>query len=202
MLYWESGRRYQGIREITYEKMHRNLSLEVFFEYLIYFFLYSVLGWIYEVVLEVFIYRWGFSNRGALFGPYCVIYGFGALIFLILLKDLKSRRIGTKKLNLTPLLVFFAIIFIATVVELIGSYIMEATQGGWMWDYSDYFANFQGRIALNPSIRFGIGGMVILYLLQPLFEKGVKKLSRKTVILTGGIIGAILLVDFLHLLLF
>ena len=71
-----------------------------------------------------------------------------------------------------------------------------------MWDYSDYFANFQGRIALNPSIRFGIGGMVILYLLQPLFEKGVKKLSRKTVILTGGIIGAILLVDFLHLLLF
>lgn len=184
------------------KKMHRNLSLEVFFEYLIYFFLYSVLGWIYEVVLEVFIYRWGFSNRVALFGPYCVIYGFGALIFLILLKDLKSRRIGTKKLNLTPLLVFFAIIFIATVVELIGSYIMEATQGGWMWDYSDYFANFQGRIALNPSIRFGIGGMVILYLLQPLFEKGVKKLSRKTVILTGGIIGAILLVDFLHLLLF
>lgn len=184
------------------KKMHRNLSLEVFFEYLIYFFLYSVLGWIYEVVLEVFIYRWGFSNRGALFGPYCVIYGFGALIFLILLKDLKSRRIGTKKLNLTPLLVFFAIIFIATIVELIGSYIMEATQGGWMWDYSDYFANFQGRIALNPSIRFGIGGMVILYLLQPLFEKGVKKLSGKTVILTGGIIGAILLVDFLHLLLF
>lgn len=184
------------------KKMHRNLSLEVFFEYLIYFFLYSVLGWIYEVVLEVFIYRWGFSNRGALFGPYCVIYGFGALIFLILLKDLKSRRIGTKKLNLTPLLVFFAIIFIATVVELIGSYIMEATQGGWMWDYSDYFANFQGRIALNPSIRFGIGGMVILYLLQPLFEKGVKKLSGKAVILTGSFIGIILLVDFLHLLFF
>ena len=189
-------------RRLHMKKIHRNLSLEIFFEYLIYFFLYSVLGWIYEVVLEVFIYRWGFSNRGALFGPYCVIYGFGALIFLILLKDLKSRRIGTKKLNLTPLLVFFAIIFIATVVELIGSYIMEATQGGWMWDYSDYFANFQGRIALNPSIRFGIGGMVILYLLQPLFEKGVKKLSGKTVILTGGIIGAILLVDFLHLLLF
>lgn len=183
------------------KKIHRNLFLEVFFEYLIYFFLYSVLGWIYEVVLEVFIYRWGFSNRGALFGPYCVIYGFGALIFLLLLKDLKSRHFGTKKYNFTPLLVFLAIIFIATVVELIGSYIMEITQGSWMWDYSDYFANFQGRIALNPSIRFGIGGMVILYLLQPLFEKGVKKLSGKAVLLTGEVLCVILVVDFLHLLL-
>lgn len=184
------------------EKMHRKLfSLEIFSEYLIYFFLYSVIGWIYEVVLEVFIYRWGFSNRGTLFGPYCVIYGFGALIFLILLKDLKAKRLGTTKWNLTPLVVFFAIIFIATTVELIGSYIMEATQGSWMWDYSDYFANFQGRIALNPSIRFGIGGMVILYLLQPLLERGVRKLSKKALLFTAGIIGIILLVDCLHLLL-
>ena len=168
-------------------------------EYLIYFFLYSVLGWIYEVVLEVFIYRWGFSNRGALFGPYCVIYGFGALIFLILLKNLKAKRIGPGKWNLTPVLVFFAIILIATVVELIGSYIMEFTQGGWMWDYSDYFANFQGRIALNPSIRFGIGGMVILYLLQPLFEKAVHKLSRKMLFVVSGVIALILIADCLHM---
>ena len=123
------------------KKIHRNLSvLQSVPEYLIYFFLYSVLGWVYEVVLEVFIYRWGYSDRGVLTGPYCIIYGFGALIFLILLKNLKSKRIGPKQFNLTPVLVFFAIIFIATVVELIGSYIMEFTQGSWMWDYSNYFA--------------------------------------------------------------
>ena len=38
-------------------------------EYFFYFMLYSVIGWIYEVFLEVVVYRWGFSNRGALFGP-------------------------------------------------------------------------------------------------------------------------------------
>ena len=48
----------------------------------LYFFCYSVIGWCYEVFLEVVIYRWGFSNRGVLFGPYCPVYGFGALIFL------------------------------------------------------------------------------------------------------------------------
>ena len=39
--------------------------------YFLYFLLYSVLGWIYEVFLEVVVYRWGFTNRGVLFGPYC-----------------------------------------------------------------------------------------------------------------------------------
>ena len=68
------------------KKIHRNLSvLQSVPEYLIYFFLYSVLGWVYEVVLEVFIYRWGYSDRGVLTGPYCIIYGFGALIFLFIL---------------------------------------------------------------------------------------------------------------------
>ena len=46
-------------------------------------FLYCVIGWLYEVFLEVVIYRWGFSNRGILVGPYLPIYGIGALVFLL-----------------------------------------------------------------------------------------------------------------------
>ena len=49
-------------------------------KYFLFFVFYSVIGWLYEVFLEVVVYRWGFSNRGVLFGPYCVIYGFGALL--------------------------------------------------------------------------------------------------------------------------
>ena len=30
--------------------------------------LFAVLGWSYEVILETFIYQWGFTNRGVLFG--------------------------------------------------------------------------------------------------------------------------------------
>ena len=44
-------------------------------EYFLYFMFYSIIGWCYEVFLEVVVYRWGFSNRGVLFGPYCVISG-------------------------------------------------------------------------------------------------------------------------------
>ena len=94
-------------------------------EYFIYFMMYSVIGWIYEVFLEVVVYRWGFSNRGVLFGPYCVIYGFGALILILSLSWLQKRRIYAGRLLITPFLVFIGIVVITTVVELIGSYIME-----------------------------------------------------------------------------
>ena len=62
----------------------RRLGREIQAHYL-YFVLYSILGWCYEVFLEVVVYRWGFSNRGVLFGPWCVVYGFGALILLLTL---------------------------------------------------------------------------------------------------------------------
>ena len=137
----------------------------------LYFMLYSVIGWLYEVFLEVVVYRWGFSNRGVLFGPYCPIYGTAAVIFILLLTGIKKKTIRVKSMNLTPVVVFFLIVVISTLLELAGSYIMEALTGGWMWDYTRFAWNFQGRIALNPSLRFGAGGMVFLYLFQPIFEK-------------------------------
>ena len=137
----------------------------------LYFMLYSVIGWLYEVFLEVVVYRWGFSNRGVLFGPYCPIYGTAAVIFILLLTGIKKKTIRVKSMNLTPVVVFFLIVVISTLLELAGSYIRDALTGGWMWDYTRFAWNFQGRIALNPSLRFGAGGMVFLYLFQPAFEK-------------------------------
>ena len=70
-----------------------SIRFETIKKYFIYFVFFSIIGWCYEVFLEVFIYQWGFSNRGFLFGPYCPVYGFGALIFIILLSSLKKRKI-------------------------------------------------------------------------------------------------------------
>ena len=164
-------------------------------EYFFYFILYSVIGWFYEVFLEVVVYRLGFSNRGVLFGPYCVIYGTGALILIFSLGKLQKKRMYIGKLFITPILVFFGIIFVTTFVELIGSYIMELTTGNWMLDYRRFSFNFQGRIALNPSIRFGIGGMLFLYVLQPLFEKLTEKLPSKTFTVITGIIAMLFFTD-------
>lgn len=167
-------------------------------EYYLYFMMYSILGWIYEVFLEVVIYRWGFSNRGVLFGPYCIIYGFGALLLIFSLSRLQKKRLYIGKFLVTPVLVFVGIVVITTVVELIASYIMEFTRGEWLWDYTRFSFNFQGRIALNPSIRFGIGGMLFLYLLQPLFQKLTRKISDRTLYTVSLIILLVFITDIIY----
>lgn len=168
-------------------------------EYFLYFMFYSIIGWCYEVFLEVVVYRWGFSNRGVLFGPYCVIYGFGALILIISLSWLMKKKVKVWKLNITPILVFLGIVVITTAVELAASYIMEATRGAWLWDYTRFSFNFQGRVALNPSIRFGIGGMIFLYILQPLFEKGVRKMPEIAIQVVTAILSILLCADVIYL---
>ena len=77
-------------------------------------------------------------------------------------------------------IVFLLCMVIATTIELITSYICEFTMGSWPWQtYSNYKYNFQARVALSPSIRFGLGGVAFLYVLQPLFETIVEKLGNK-----------------------
>ena len=67
----------------------RKRSLQLLF---ISFMLYAILGWCYEVFLEVVIYKWGFTNRGVLFGPYCPVYGVGALTFLFILDKIMRKK--------------------------------------------------------------------------------------------------------------
>lgn len=146
----------------------------------IYFTLYAVFGWLYEVFLEVVVYRWGFTNRGVLFGPYCPVYGFGALAFLLLVYPIIRNKSFRDRLKWIPV-VFLLCMLIATAIELGTSYALEAITGSWPWQtYADYKINFQARIALSPSIRFGLGGVLFLYVLQPLFERITRPLSDKS----------------------
>ena len=94
----------------------------------LFFALYAVFGWCYEVFLEVFIYHWGFTNRGVLFGPYCPVYGFGALAFILLVYPLIKDRPLKERLVRIPL-VFILSMLIATTLELATSYILEAVNG-------------------------------------------------------------------------
>lgn len=163
-------------------------------EYFLYFFAYSVVGWCYEVFLETVVYRWGFSNRGVLFGPYCPVYGFGMLLFIFTIYRLiKNKPLKTRLLMIPAVIVGCALI--ATAVELLTSYICEFFTGSWPWQtYADYKMNFQARIALSPSIRFGIGGALLLYFVQPLFECGVKHLGKSR-LPAAAVIAALMAMD-------
>lgn len=177
----------------------KKINSDTIKKYYLIFMMYAIIGWIYEVFLEVVVYKWGFTNRGVLFGPYCPVYGVGALLFIFMIYPLIKNKKIVKKLILIPV-IFLLCMVVATTVELITSYICELFMGSWPWQtYADYKYNFQARIALSPSIRFGIGGVVFLYIFEPIFEKIVNKLSKKKLNIIFYTVLTIFIIDFIWL---
>lgn len=173
-----------------------NIDINAAMRYFFYFLLYSVFGWLYEVFLEVVIYQWGYSDRGVLFGPWCPVYGVGAMAFLLFLRPLLRLPWSGVKRFLRPILIFLACMALATAIELAASYLLEAIIGTWPWQtYVGYAINFQGRIALSPSLRFGLGGVLFLYLFQPAFEWVTDHISLKIQQILFRLLLAIFLLD-------
>ena len=54
------------------------------YSYILLFFIGSILGWCMEVVCKLIQFH-RFINRGFLQGPYCPVYGFGAVLLTVLL---------------------------------------------------------------------------------------------------------------------
>ena len=61
--------------------------------------------------------------------------------------------------------------------------------------YADYSINFQARIALSPSIRFGLGGVLLLYLVQPLLERCAAKTKNSILNAAAVILALLMLAD-------
>ena len=155
----------------------------------------SFLGWIYEVLVGIFETHVGYVNRGYLFGPYLPIYGFGGLMLIALLTKVRDKKIYIGSFPLSFISVFLITMFITTVIELFGSYFMEFLTGDWLWDYSNYFCNFEGRIALWSSVKFGIGGLIIIYIIEPLINLCIKRSGKTAIDVFSLVLAVIFLID-------
>lgn len=121
-----------------------------------FFILYAFLGWICED-LYCGIPAKRFINRGFLFGPYCPIYGFGALLVIYPLLQLRQY----------PIIVFLAGVIITSTLEYVTSWGMEKLFHTRWWDYSQYKFNINGRVCLLNSTLFGFMALFVIYILHP-----------------------------------
>lgn len=147
--------------------------------YFLYFLVYSFVGWLYELAVYALEFHEGLVNRGFLLGPYLPVYGVGGLLVLFLLGRFRDKPLHLGRVWVTPLVCFLLVVCITTVTELITSYLMEIAIGEWLWDYTMDIPNFQGRIALKSSLRFGIIGIAGLYGLQPVMERVFAQLRSR-----------------------
>ena len=119
------------------------------------FIVYSVIGWAYESLLCSIVER-KLINRGFLNGPYCPIYGFGALLDIICLGSFSD-----------PLEIFLLGALLNCTLEYWTSFIMEKLFNARWWDYSDKKFNINGRVCLIGAIVFGLFCVLLIKVINP-----------------------------------
>ena len=75
-------------------------------------------------------------NSGFLHGPYCPIYGFGAVIMFLFLDGFENNIV----------LLFLMGFLVLTAWEYVVGVLLEKIYHTKYWDYSHSFCNIQGRV--------------------------------------------------------
>jgi uncharacterized membrane protein len=145
------------------------------------FFVCGLFGWCFETA-AVFAQTGSLTRRGLLFYagslgelfpsisvlsgladlplfwglPIIVVYGLGGVLVPIIIKRLSN-----------PLAIFVLGAILATLLELLASYFCEIVLQRQLWEYSDRFLNFQGRVCLRSSIAWGCITVFVMKILIP-----------------------------------
>ncbi len=138
------------------------------YDLLMMFYLFACAGWIYECTF-VFLRDRKPVNRGFLIGPILPLYGFGAVAVYLFLRPF--CRI--------PTLLYVMGMVVATALEYVTGWILERCFHTKWWDYSEEPYNFQGRVALIPSLFWGVLSLVMFDFLLPMAEAAIGSIPRR-----------------------
>lgn len=158
--------------------------MEQLVQLFILFIIYSVFGWILEVSLSL-KKQHKFINRGFLIGPVVPIWGCGAILITLILRDSDG---------VFNLLVSSA--FIGTVLEYLVNYVMELVFKARWWDYSNLPFNVNGRVWLGSSVFFGIGGLCVIKYFNPFLLEIIGKFDANVLYLFSAFCFILIVTDF------
>lgn len=152
--------------------------------YFMLFIIYAVAGWICEITLQL-VQKHKLADRGFLIGPYCPIYGCGAVLITLCLTPFNEHPVG----------LFVLAMVLCGSLEYATSFIMEKAFNARWWDYSTMKFNINGRICLETLVPFGIAGLLIVYLFNPFLLSIIQSWSEGTLNIISLIIAIIFAAD-------
>lgn len=134
-----------------------------------YFIIYSVLGYIIETLFGIATKGVWESRQSFLYGPFCGIYGAGAVIIIIF----------SKYFNKNKLTLFIGGFLIGTITEYMTSFLVETIMDITWWDYSDHILNVNGRICFLYSIFWGILTPFLIKIINVKVDKIISEIRKK-----------------------
>ena len=151
-------------------------------------FIYSVIGYVAEVISCSLIEKKLVLNRGYLIGPYIPIYGFGSILMIISLGKYKNDLV----------VLFVMSMLICSLLEYFTSLIMEKIFKLRWWDYSNKKYNINGRVCLENGVLFGLGGVLVMKILNPVVTTLVYQAPSVLIIILGIVLFIIFFIDFVE----
>lgn len=161
------------MKEIDDKKSNYNVK-NIVWMILAYFIMYSIIGFLIETVFGILTKGVIESRQGFLYGPFCPIYGLGAVIMILSLKKFTQNNY----------LLFFMGTLVGGAVEYLVSLIGEIIFNTKWWDYSDQIFNINGRVCLSFSLFWGLLAIYLMKHLNPIIDKLIAKIKGKASIRT------------------
>lgn len=143
--------------------------------YLVLFFLYSIIGWIFETLLAL-ITNVDY-NSGIMYGPWTPVYGISILIMILIWRK-RLQNIQHNKI-LKSVLFFFISALVLSILELVSGLVIEFFTGIVYWDYSKTFPFHIGKfISLEVGMIWGLLSLITIWLINPKIERIVPKIPK------------------------
>lgn len=152
-----------------------------------YFIIYSILGYLGETLFAFLAEGVIESRQSFLYGPFCAIYGLGAVVMIVGLQKFKKKNIT----------LIMAGIVLGAITEYMVSLIGELVFGVKWWDYSNMAFNLHGRICATYSIAWGGIALIFVKYVNPRVNKLINQIRTKTLKTATSIIMIFLLCDWL-----
>lgn len=149
-----------------------------------YFIVYSFFGWVMESVLKTVVQKKP-VNSGFLYGPFCPIYGFGAIIMFLFLQGFKEK----------PILLFIIAFFVLSIWEYIVGWMLEKIFHAKYWDYTQNRFNIKGRVCLMNSLFWGFLGVVFIRYIHPFIVEKIDIIKINDLLFLTVTLSIIMIVD-------
>lgn len=176
--------------EIENNKKQKKKEVTIFgftiIQILSYFIVYSIIGFIIETIFGLLTKGVIESRQSFLYGPFCGIYGIGAVIMLMSLRRFKKN-------NYT---LFLGGFIIGSIIEYIISFIGEWFFHIKWWDYSNEPFNINGRICVWFSLFWGVLAIYLVTHIHPKVERLLNKFKPNVLKVITIILTILIFIDF------
>lgn len=136
---------------------------------LAYFILYSVIGYVIETVFGIITKGTWESRQSFLYGPFCGIYGVGAVIMILSLQYFNQNNNR----------LFIGGFIVGSIVEYIISWYGDVFLHVKWWDYSDMPLNINGRICVFYSLFWGLLAIYLISYVNPRIDRLIDWIKSK-----------------------